>query len=64
MIEEGQSPGFKFNDWECVRAVGWRSDADVDKNNAVLRSRDVLGRKGKQFVSRKMASSMSYARLG
>ena len=50
---EGQSPGFKFNDWE-MRGVPVRMEIgprDVEKNNAVLARRDVLGRKGKQFVS-------------
>lgn len=50
---EGQSPGFKFNDWE-MRGVPLRMEIgprDVEKNNAVLARRDVLGRKGKQFVS-------------
>ena len=50
---EGQSPGFKFNDWE-MRGVPLRMEIgpkDVEKNNAVLARRDVLGRQGKQFVS-------------
>ncbi len=50
---EGQSPGFKFNDWE-MRGVPVRVEIgpkDVEKNNAVLARRDVLGREGKQFVS-------------
>ena len=50
---EGQSPGFKFNDWE-MRGVPVRMEIgpkDVEKNNAVLARRDVLGRAGKQFVS-------------
>ena len=50
---EGQSPGFKFNDWE-MRGVPLRMEIgprDVEKHNAVLARRDVLGRKGKQFVS-------------
>ena len=50
---EGQSPGFKFNDWE-MRGVPLRMEIgprDVEKNNAVLARRDVPGRKGKQFVS-------------
>ncbi len=50
---EGQSAGFKFNDWE-MRGVPVRMEIgprDVEKNNAVLARRDVLGRKGKQFVS-------------
>ncbi|MYD09300.1 MAG: proline--tRNA ligase [Chloroflexi bacterium] len=50
---DGQSPGFKFNDWE-MRGVPLRMEIgprDVEKNNAVLARRDIPGRKGKQFVS-------------
>ena len=50
---EGQTPGFKFNDWE-MRGVPLRMEIgpkDVENNNAVLARRDVLGRQGKQFVS-------------
>ena len=50
---EGQSPGFKFNDWE-MRGVPVRVEIgpkDVQNNNAVLARRDVSGREGKQFVS-------------
>ncbi len=50
---EGQSPGFKFNDWE-MRGVPVRVEIgpkDVEKRNAVLARRDVLGRAGKQFVA-------------
>ena len=50
---EGQSPGFKFNDWE-MRGVPVRMEIgpkDVENNNAVLARRDVLGRPGKQFIS-------------
>ena len=50
---EGQSPGFKFNDWE-MRGVPVRVEIgpkDVENNNAVLARRDILGRAGKQFVS-------------
>ena len=50
---EGQSAGFKFNDWE-MRGVPVRMEIgprDVEKHNAVLARRDVLGRAGKQFVS-------------
>ena len=50
---EGQSPGYKFNDWE-MRGVPLRMEIgpkDVEKNNAVLARRDVPGRKGKQFLS-------------
>jgi len=50
---EGQSPGFKFNDWE-MRGVPVRIEIgpkDVEKNNAALARRDILGRAGKRFVS-------------
>lgn len=50
---EGQTPGFKFNDWE-MRGVPVRMEIgpkDVEKNNAVLARRDVLGKAGKRFVS-------------
>ncbi|MCY3834545.1 MAG: proline--tRNA ligase [Chloroflexi bacterium] len=50
---EGQSPGFKFNDWE-MRGVPLRMEVgprDVENNKAVLARRDVMGRAGKQFVS-------------
>ena len=49
---EGQSPGFKFNDWE-MRGVPVRLEIgpkDVEKDNAVLARRDIPGRAGKQFV--------------
>ena len=49
---EGQSPGFKFNDWE-MRGVPVRMEIgpkDVENNNAVLARRDIPGRQGKQFV--------------
>ena len=50
---EGQSPGFKFNDWE-MRGAPVRLEIgpkDVRNNNAVLARRDVAGRAGKKFVS-------------
>ena len=50
---EGQSPGFKFNDWE-MRGVPVRVEIgpkDVENNNAVLARRDIAGKAGKQFVS-------------
>ena len=49
---EGQSPGFKFNDWE-MRGVPLRMEIgpkDVENDNAVLARRDIPGRQGKQFV--------------
>ena len=49
---EGQSVGFKFNDWE-MRGVPVRMEIgprDVEKGNAALARRDVPGRAGKQFV--------------
>jgi prolyl-tRNA synthetase len=50
---EGQSPGFKFNDWE-MRGVPLRMEIgpkDVAKGSVVLARRDKPGREGKAFVS-------------
>jgi len=50
---EGQSPGFKFNDWE-MRGVPLRMEIgpkDVAKGSVVLARRDRPGREGKTFVS-------------
>jgi prolyl-tRNA synthetase len=50
---EGQSPGFKFNDWE-MRGVPLRMEIgpkDVAKGSVVLARRDKPGREGKSFVS-------------
>jgi prolyl-tRNA synthetase len=50
---EGQSPGFKFNDWE-MRGVPLRMEVgpkDVAKGTVVLARRDKPGREGKAFVS-------------
>ncbi len=49
---EGQSPGFKFNDWE-MRGVPARLEIgpkDVQNGTAALARRDVPGKEGKQFV--------------
>jgi prolyl-tRNA synthetase len=49
---EGQSPGFKYNDWE-MRGVPLRMEVgpkDVQNNSVALARRDVLGKEGKQFV--------------
>ncbi len=49
---EGQSPGFKFNDWE-MRGVPLRMEIgpkDVAKGSVVLARRDRPGREGKSFV--------------
>lgn len=49
---DGMTPGFKFNEWE-LRGVPVRLEIgpkDVEKGNAVLARRDVLGKEGKQFV--------------
>ena len=49
---EEVSPGFKFNDWE-MRGVPVRVEIgprDVEKGQAVLARRDMLGREGKSFV--------------
>src|SRR5450631_2727311 len=50
---EGQSPGFKFNDWE-MRGVPLRMEIgpkDVAKGSVVLARRDKPGKEGKAFVS-------------
>ena len=62
---DGQSPGFKFNDWE-MRGVPVRVEIgpkDVENNNAVLARRDLLGRAGKQFVSQDGAVEAAQALL-
>lgn len=49
---EGQTPGFKYNDWE-MRGVPVRMEIgpkDVEKNSVALARRDIPGRAGKQFV--------------
>jgi prolyl-tRNA synthetase len=49
---EGQSPGFKFNDWE-MRGVPLRMEIgpkDVAKSTVVLARRDKPGKEGKSFV--------------
>jgi prolyl-tRNA synthetase len=49
---EGQSPGFKFNDWE-MRGVPLRMEIgpkDVAKGTVVLARRDRPGKEGKSFV--------------
>jgi prolyl-tRNA synthetase len=49
---EGQTPGFKFNDWE-MRGVPLRMEIgpkDVQKQSVALARRDIPGREGKQFV--------------
>jgi prolyl-tRNA synthetase len=50
---EGQSPGWKFNDWE-MRGVPLRIEIgpkDVAKQSAVLARRDRPGKEGKTFAS-------------
>jgi prolyl-tRNA synthetase len=50
---EGQTPGFKFNDWE-MRGVPVRLEIgpkDVQNHTVALARRDVLDKSGKQFVS-------------
>ncbi len=50
---EGQSPGWKFNDWE-MRGVPLRIELgpkDVAKQSAVLARRDRPGKEGKVFAS-------------
>jgi prolyl-tRNA synthetase len=49
---EGQSPGFKYNDWE-MRGVPLRMEVgpkDVANGTVALARRDVPGKEGKQFV--------------
>jgi prolyl-tRNA synthetase len=49
---EGQTPGFKFNDWE-MRGVPIRLEIgpkDVQNNTVALARRDVADKSGKQFV--------------
>jgi prolyl-tRNA synthetase len=49
---EGQSPGWKFNEWE-LKGVPLRVEIgprDVQKEQVVLARRDVPGREGKSFV--------------
>ena len=49
---EGQTPGFKFNDWE-MRGVPVRLEIgpkDVQNNTVALARRDVADKSGKQFV--------------
>jgi prolyl-tRNA synthetase len=49
---EGQSPGWKFNEWE-LKGVPLRVEIgprDVQKDQVVLARRDVPGREGKVFV--------------
>jgi prolyl-tRNA synthetase len=49
---EGQSPGWKYNEWE-LRGVPLRVEIgprDVQKDQVVLARRDVPGREGKSFV--------------
>jgi prolyl-tRNA synthetase len=59
---EGQSPGFKFNDWE-MRGVPLRMEIgpkDVAKGRVVLARRDKPGKEGKTFVSQEgIAESVS-----
>jgi prolyl-tRNA synthetase len=49
---EGQTPGFKYNDWE-MRGVPVRMEIgpkDVEKQSVALARRDIPGREGKRFV--------------
>jgi len=49
---EGQTPGFKFNDWE-MRGVPLRLEIgpkDVEKGTVALARRDLPGKEGKQFA--------------
>ncbi len=52
-LREGQSPGFKFNDWE-MRGVPVRLEIgprDLEKGTVALARRDLPGKEGKQFVA-------------
>jgi prolyl-tRNA synthetase len=56
---EGQSPGFKFNDWE-MRGVPLRIELgprDVAADEVVLARRDIPGREGKASVARSGAAA-------
>jgi prolyl-tRNA synthetase len=56
---EGQSPGFKFNDWE-MRGVPLRIELgprDVAAGEVVLARRDIPGREGKTSVPRSGAAA-------
>src|SRR6266705_1196973 len=58
---EGQSPGFKFNDWE-MRGVPLRMEIgpkDVAKGSVVLARRDRPGKEGKSFVPQDQLQSLA-----
>src|SRR6266705_3580316 len=58
---EGQSPGFKFNDWE-MRGVPLRMEIgpkDVAKGSVVLARRDRPGKEGKSFVPQDRIQSLA-----
>jgi len=63
---EGQSPGFKFNDWE-MRGVSLRMEIgpkDVAKGSVVLARRDRPGKEGKSFVSQEGIAESVEQQLG
>jgi prolyl-tRNA synthetase len=63
---EGQSPGYKFNDWE-MRGVPLRMEIgpkDVAKGSVVLARRDRPGREGKSFVSQEGIAESVEQQLG
>jgi prolyl-tRNA synthetase len=63
---EGQSPGFKFNDWE-MRGVPLRMEIgpkDVAKGSVVLARRDQPGKEGKSFVSQEGIAESVAQHLG
>jgi prolyl-tRNA synthetase len=63
---EGQSPGFKFNDWE-MRGVPLRMEIgpkDVAKGSVVLARRDRPGKEGKSFVSQEGIAESVEQQLG
>ena len=63
---EGQSPGFKFNDWE-MRGVPLRIEIgpkDVAKGSVVLARRDKPGKEGKSFVAQEGIAAAVQTALG
>ena len=63
---EGQSPGFKFNDWE-MRGVPLRMEIgpkDVAKGSVVLARRDRPGKEWKTFVSQDSIAETVEQQLG
>lgn len=59
---EGETPGFKYNDWE-MRGIPLRIEVgpkDVEKKSVALARRDKPGKEGKSFVSQEnLAATIS-----